>query len=366
MHKFIKTIICIQMIDQSDYTLEFRILAASWLHETDGSNSAMRIVKQRLRDKYNIEPPQGRYLKVWEEKLFTTGSILDMKRPGRPNERGDHNQLLKDSISIQPTLSTRHRSIDTNIPRTTMMRIMKKDLGYRPWKPVKVQYLSKEDHASRVACCEAILDKYSNPRRMEKLFFSDECAIYAEGRSYNSVFWSKEQPYFWEQVKQYPPTVMVWGAMCADHLIGPFFIEGTVTATSYVNMLQSSFIPALIERGLLYSCHLQQDGAPAHTSHAARQFLNDTFPDRWIGKYGPVAWPARSPDLTSCDNALWGLIKPQIIQQKAQSVEQLKTVVIEAFSNLAHETLNAIHKRTFRRLRTCIDIGGLQVDPYDK
>ncbi|KAJ8923944.1 hypothetical protein NQ315_006720 [Exocentrus adspersus] len=32
-----------------------------------------------------------------------------------------------------------------------------------------------------------------------------------------------------------------------------------------------------------------------------RLFLNDVFPGKWIGKRGPIEWPARSPDLSPLD-----------------------------------------------------------------
>ncbi|EFN79901.1 hypothetical protein EAI_14953, partial [Harpegnathos saltator] len=39
------------------------------------------------------------------------------------------------------------------------------------------------------------------------------------------------------------------------------------------------------------------DGAPAHFSRIAREYLNNNYINRWIGRGGPIAWPARSPDL---------------------------------------------------------------------
>ena len=68
------------------------------------------------------------------------------------------------------------------------------------------------------------------------------------------------------------------------------------------------FIPALMQRNIHQRAIFQQDGAPSHTSYAARQFLDQHFPNRWVGKFGRTHWPPRSPDLTSCDNALWGII----------------------------------------------------------
>ena len=53
----------------------------------------------------------------------------------------------------------------------------------------------------------------------------------------------------------------------------------------------------------------QHDGAPAHNTANARRHLNEVFGNRWIGRNGPVAWPARSTDLTPLDFYLWGHMK---------------------------------------------------------
>lgn len=354
------------MVDTSPYTIPFRIQAAAWLYESDRSNKAMRIVKEKLRQNYDEEPPDGRVIQQWMNKLFESGSIIDQKRTGRPNERGDYCDAVNDSVITDPKASTRKRSEELGIPRTTMRRLLTKDLGYKPWKSVKVQFLTDQDRLLRVECCHALLEKYANERRSRNLFFSDECAFYGDGNSVNSVFWSKENPYFWEQVCQHPPSVMVWAAMSGEHLIGPFFFDGSINAHSYMEMLRTKFVPALQQLRLLYSCHFQQDGAPAHTAVVTREYLNEVFPDRWVGKFGPITWPARSPDLSSCDNALWGIVKPKVLARKCHTKDELKNVIREEFANFEVSTLQAIHKRTFRRFQICIDQHGKQVDPYDK
>jgi hypothetical protein len=40
-----------------------------------------------------------------------------------------------------------------------------------------------------------------------------------------------------------------------------------------------------------------------------QQHLNTQFPDRWLGRGGPLSWPARSPDLNPLDFFLWGHLK---------------------------------------------------------
>ena len=43
-----------------------------------------------------------------------------------------------------------------------------------------------------------------------------------------------------------------------------------------------------------------------------RNHLNVTYSNRWIGRRGPVLWPAWSPDLTSLDHFLWGSMKSMV------------------------------------------------------
>ena len=50
----------------------------------------------------------------------------------------------------------------------------------------------------------------------------------------------------------------------------------------------------------------QHDGAPAHFALDVREYLNNVFPNRWIGRGGPVHWPPHSPDLTPMDFFIWG------------------------------------------------------------
>ena len=186
---------------------------------------------------------------------------------------------------------------------------MKVDMKLSPYRPVKVQFLSEADRGVRVGACRCILQKYDNELRRDKLLFSDECSVHAEGhsRSKQIFFWSKQNPFFSDQIRQHPLQVMIFAAMSSKHLIGPFFLEGGVTAEAYINKLRNELLPALERRGISGSAHFQQDGAPAHTVLITRDFLHQHPPDRWVGKYGPTNWPPRSPDLSSCDNALWAV-----------------------------------------------------------
>ncbi|KAJ4445621.1 hypothetical protein ANN_12303 [Periplaneta americana] len=69
--------------------------------------------------------------------------------------------------------------------------------------------------------------------------------------------------------------------------------------------------------------HFLHDGAPAHFSRTARRYLDRRFPDRWIGRGGPIAWPPRSPDLNPLDFYLWGHLKSLVYSSPVPDLESL-------------------------------------------
>jgi hypothetical protein len=54
---------------------------------------------------------------------------------------------------------------------------------------------------------------------------------------------------------------------------------------------------------------LQQDSAPPHYYNFVTDFLNETVPDRCIGRGVPTVWALRFPDLTPMGFFLWGCDK---------------------------------------------------------
>jgi hypothetical protein len=74
-------------------------------------------------------------------------------------------------------------------------------------------------------------------------------------------------------------------------------------------MLQQFLIPQLDKDDQEGRIHFQQDGASPHYLEEVRKYLNTRFPGRRIGGAGPIAWPPHSPDLTSLDFFLWGIVK---------------------------------------------------------
>jgi hypothetical protein len=68
-----------------------------------------------------------------------------------------------------------------------------------------------------------------------------------------------------------------------------FFAELTVTTETYLDMLQQFVVPQVED--LQPTVIFQQDGAPPHWGRIVRDCLDATFPNHWLGRDGPLAWP---------------------------------------------------------------------------
>jgi hypothetical protein len=69
----------------------------------------------------------------------------------------------------------------------------------------------------------------------------------------------------------------------------------------------------------------QQDGAPPHWGRIVPDYLDATFPNCWLGRDGPLAWPPQSPDVTPLDFFLWGYVKDKVYATKVTGFADLKT-----------------------------------------
>jgi len=118
-------------------------------------------------------------------------------------------------------------------------------------------------------------------------------------------------------------------------------------------------VPLNIRQQLIF----QQAGAPPHNARCVHQSLNEKFPGRWIGRSGPVRWPARSPDLTTLlDYFLWGHIKEHVYNKhQIHNREELEDKIIEA---VAPEMIMNATNNLLRRAQLCIEWWPLQTLIY--
>ncbi|KAJ4428021.1 hypothetical protein ANN_24035 [Periplaneta americana] len=118
----------------------------------------------------------------------------------------------------------------------------------------------------------------------------------------------------------------MWAGIIGDRLVGPHVLANRLTGQAYTNFLENT-IPHVLEDTPLINrqhIHFLHDSAPAHFSRTARRYLDRRFPDRWIGRGGPITWPPRSPDLNPLDFYLWGHLKSFVYSSPVPDLESLR------------------------------------------
>jgi hypothetical protein len=79
--------------------------------------------------------------------------------------------------------------------------------------------------------------------------------------------------------------------------------------------------------------------------HQVTQYLNQTFPERWIGRGGPVHWPPRSPDLTPLDFGLWGWMNSEVYKEKVNKRDELLARIMDG-ADLIKERQDDLRRTT--------------------
>ncbi|GBM06678.1 hypothetical protein AVEN_190892-1 [Araneus ventricosus] len=121
-----------------------------------------------------------------------------------------------------------------------------------------------------------------------------------------------------------------------------------VTSNIYLDMLQLYAVPQFPE-GVIF----QQDGALTHYGNIAREFLDTTFPQRWIGRGAVMAWAQRSPDITPLDFNLWGYEKQHVYSERINDINHLKQRITNVIHSVTPDVLNRVWEELDYRLDVC-------------
>jgi len=81
------------------------------------------------------------------------------------------------------------------------------------------------------------------------------------------------------------------------------------------------------------------------------EYLNESFPNRWLGRGGPVAWAPRSPGLTPLDYYLWGHMKTLVYETKVESRAALHDRIFGAAEHIRSHSDNVASATQFLLMR---------------
>ena len=117
--------------------------------------------------------------------------------------------------------------------------------------------------------------------------------------------------------------------MIDDMLSDPVILDDLMTGKNYLDFLQNGLPEQLDDVPLAtrIAVYFQHDGAPSHYARHVVQNLNDTFPNRWIGRGITINWPPRSPDLTPLDFCLRIWMKTEVYRRKVYKRDELLSLI---------------------------------------
>ena len=99
----------------------------------------------------------------------------------------------------------------------------------------------------------------------------------------------------------------------------------------------------------LQNMWFQNDGCPAHYARPVREYLNQEYPGRWIGRLGHIL---------SLDFFYWGCLKDRVYSKSIATLDELRQKITQAAEHINCRRYARQIKRSFlRRCCACIIAG---------
>lgn len=359
---------CRLVFDMPLWTVEHRVYVYDMFVKTGES---VITTQRRFRRHFNIgrhgEIPNRNTILRWVAAFRTRGSVMKMKPPGpaRSARTPENVERVLHAIQRSPRRSARRHAAELGLTKSTVKRILHKDLGFHPYKLLMVQELNARDYEQRLTFAQTMHAMFTENEGLT-VIMSDEAHFYLNGivNKQNYRYWASENPRGLQQRPLHSPKVTVWCGIAKSGIFGPFFFEEhgitvTVNSARYINMFENFFLPELQRRGInRRDAWFQQDGATAHTARASMDVIRAAFPNRVISRFGDVSWPPRSPDLSMCDFYLWGYLKSRVYDGMPRTLEQLKTAIRDRIEEINLVTLERVEANYRERLQACVRENG--------
>lgn len=294
-------------------------------------------------------------------RLRETGSVRPIPVPirRRPVRSEDNIINVLAYVQVNPHLSIRNISLDLGISSIAVFRILR-DFKLHPYHVVLHQALSDTDFDRRLDYCSWLRDMCNENRQfLSLILWTDEATFTSCGKVnlHNMHYWAEANPHWMREVDhQNRWSVNVWCGILGHRIIGPFIFDDHLNGDLYLDFLQYN-LPILLEEvpyDIRISLWYQLDGCPAHFSRRVRNFLDTSFPNRWIGRGSLFPWPPRSPDLTVLDFYFWGRLKDIVYQTRPTTRENMIDRIRSAITTISAGEIETAVSSNRERCNSCI------------
>lgn len=326
------------------------------------------MAEREYRARYpNRRHPTANVFRRLDQRARETGSFVPRNvNAGRPRQRRTvqlEEQIL-DAVQEDPSVSTRQLAATLNIPSNKTVHLVLKQNLLHPYHVTKVQPLYENDNIARLNFCNTILNTIrDNDGFLRRILWSDECMFTRDGvfNTHNIHHWADENPHeYREYGHQRRFSINVWLGIINHRVVGPIYLPNRLNADEYLNVLEQVIdeMPLQIRHEMLY----MHDGAPAHFARNVREWLDEHLPNRWIGRGGPILWPARSPDFNPLDFFVWGFIKGKVYATPPPNSDEVRNRINAAVLEITPQKLERVMQTIPQRLQLCLQTDGFQFE----
>ncbi|PIC39650.1 hypothetical protein B9Z55_011270 [Caenorhabditis nigoni] len=271
--------------------------------------------------------------------------------------------IIKRRIDRNDGLSLNKVASDLGIARSTVQKIVKKELNIHSYHISRGQYLSDASKASRLEKSKKLLAHF-DLRRLSDVIWTDEKIFTIEPlpnrqnqRQLLPKGDNKSPKRRLASNRLFPKSVMVWGGITATGKTPLVFIDRNVKINSEVyqkTVLMDNLLPWATQHFAGRPFILQQDWAPSHGSKSTIAVLDAHFP----GYLGKDLWPASSPDLNPMDFSVWGHLESKISGSSYSSVDTLKDALQKAWDDIDVDYCRRTADSVIKRLKACVEAHG--------
>ena len=270
--------------------------------------------------------PGRKFMHRLAKRFQKTGTVDKGKPSGRPRTIRNTSNIysVAQSIIEKSNRSAAKCSKKLDISRTSVRRILRRDLEWSPFKPRVVHMMNEYDHNRRFWFADGMLKLLNNSEGMELLnnfLFLDEVFIKLNSHqcTSNAVYWDETNPNMIVERKLNGYGLMfllcctVRGVLvyCFDSIEIPekfekFSKKGKrkpknvyrgmpCNSDTFLYILKEKMVKRdlsmLFPDISLSDIIICMDGSPTHTAGHVTEFMNNTF-NLWIGNNSPgLQWP---------------------------------------------------------------------------